>query len=251
MKKLLWILVILLLLWLGFLYIVKNPELPISQNILTTLGIQTAVPQELTWETTTGIDLTNCTSYFDGCNNCSVKDGKPDACTLMYCETPAEPKCLQYATGAESSTGYEFTFGSLNNVTVKYDGNTKVLDRLTSQGSYSGRCDENQTLQQVQNDVNTLLAGFSSDDVVSYYTITDNNYPDFFGWDILQIQIVPNKFNMSLEDLQSFWERYSCGGVPDDLYAMNEKYVMIKALCGWNTQDDRWCHEIEANIQLK
>jgi len=46
----------------------------------------------------TGIDLTNCISYFDGCNNCSVKNGKADACTLMYCEKPSEPKCLQYAT---------------------------------------------------------------------------------------------------------------------------------------------------------
>ena len=51
---------------------------------------------------TTGIDLTNCVSYFDGCNHCSVKDGKADACTMMYCETPSEPKCLQYATGTES-----------------------------------------------------------------------------------------------------------------------------------------------------
>jgi hypothetical protein len=59
------------------------------------------VPAEVTGQTTTGIDLTNCVSYFDGCNNCSVKDGKPDACTLMYCEHPVEPKCLQYATGVE------------------------------------------------------------------------------------------------------------------------------------------------------
>ena len=51
---------------------------------------------------TTGIDLTNCIRYFDGCNNCSVKDGKADACTRMYCETPSEPKCLEYATGSVS-----------------------------------------------------------------------------------------------------------------------------------------------------
>ena len=47
----------------------------------------------------TGIDLSNCVSYFDGCNHCSVKDGKADACTMMYCATPSQPKCLQYATG--------------------------------------------------------------------------------------------------------------------------------------------------------
>lgn len=52
----------------------------------------------------TGIDLTNCVSYFDGCNNCSVENGKPSACTLMYCETPSEPKCNQYATGTTTGT---------------------------------------------------------------------------------------------------------------------------------------------------
>lgn len=38
----------------------------------------------------------DCTSWFDGCNNCSVENGKTTACTLMYCETYQEPKCLQY-----------------------------------------------------------------------------------------------------------------------------------------------------------
>lgn len=57
-----------------------------------------AEPQCLEYKRT-GMDLTNCVSYFDGCNNCSVKDGRPDACTLMYCETPSEPKCNEYASG--------------------------------------------------------------------------------------------------------------------------------------------------------
>jgi hypothetical protein len=56
---------------------------------------------------TTGIDLTNCVSYFDGCNNCSVKDGKADACTLMYCETPSEAKCLEYVRTGSEVTGVE------------------------------------------------------------------------------------------------------------------------------------------------
>jgi len=141
MKKLLRPLFVILLLWVGFLYVVKNPSLPISQKILTTLWIDmTASPKQAAIDPTctsyfdgcntcmvsggviggctkmfcetpaepqclqyayTGIDLTNCVSYFDGCNNCSVKDGKPDACTLMYCETPAEPKCNQYGSGNE------------------------------------------------------------------------------------------------------------------------------------------------------
>ena len=38
----------------------------------------------------------NCTTWFDGCNNCTVKDGKAEACTLIYCEKNAEPKCTQF-----------------------------------------------------------------------------------------------------------------------------------------------------------
>ena len=32
--------------------------------------------------------------WYDGCNTCSVRDGRLDACTEMYCERPKEPKCL-------------------------------------------------------------------------------------------------------------------------------------------------------------
>ena len=43
------------------------------------------------------IDLTNCESYFDGCNTCFVKDGIVGGCTRMYCspEMMEEPKCLK------------------------------------------------------------------------------------------------------------------------------------------------------------
>ena len=44
----------------------------------------------------------DCESYFDGCNTCSVpKDpyfGGRLGCTYLYCETPKEPKCLEYET---------------------------------------------------------------------------------------------------------------------------------------------------------
>ncbi len=143
MKKLLRPLFILLLLGLGFLYIVKNPDLPISQKILTTLWIDTTIDSKqkaidpnctsyfdgcntcmvsggiiggctkMYCETPaepqcleyvwTGMDLSGCISYFDGCNNCSVENGRPSACTLMYCETPAEPKCNEYASGSENN----------------------------------------------------------------------------------------------------------------------------------------------------
>ena len=77
----------------------------VSQQILNNLDAKRNLANIQTWTSTTGIDLTNCVAYFDGCNNCTVKDGKPDACTLMYCETPAQPKCTQYATGSEASWG--------------------------------------------------------------------------------------------------------------------------------------------------
>jgi len=46
--------------------------------------------------TSTSVDLTNCESYFDGCNNCFVENGKVAGCTKMYCQTPTEPKCTKY-----------------------------------------------------------------------------------------------------------------------------------------------------------
>jgi hypothetical protein len=40
----------------------------------------------------------NCTSWFDGCNNCFVENGKIGGCTRMYCnpENTKEPKCLEF-----------------------------------------------------------------------------------------------------------------------------------------------------------
>lgn len=35
----------------------------------------------------------NCNSWFDGCNNCNVLENGELACTKMFCETLAEPKC--------------------------------------------------------------------------------------------------------------------------------------------------------------
>lgn len=48
------------------------------------------------WECKKDIDLSKCESYFDGCNTCFVSYGKIGWCTLRYCETPAEPRCLKY-----------------------------------------------------------------------------------------------------------------------------------------------------------
>ena len=51
------------------------------------------------------LDLTNCKTYFDGCNTCSIIDGEIEGCTEIGCEfvdtedNPTErpePECLEY-----------------------------------------------------------------------------------------------------------------------------------------------------------
>ena len=41
-----------------------------------------------------------CASYFDGCNTCNV--GTVLGCTMMFCETPQEPKCLEFSSSSTS-----------------------------------------------------------------------------------------------------------------------------------------------------
>jgi|GEM_PF-1340706 hypothetical protein len=36
----------------------------------------------------------NCVKWHDGCNTCNVVDGEITSCTMMYCESYSEPKCL-------------------------------------------------------------------------------------------------------------------------------------------------------------
>lgn len=99
MKKILRILLILIILGLWLFYITKNPKLNISQSISKDIWLE----KLLKWEDTVEIytmDLTNCISYFDGCNTCGVLNWDT-TCTEMYCETPSEAKCLEYSTGSE------------------------------------------------------------------------------------------------------------------------------------------------------
>jgi len=137
MKKLLrTLLIIILFVWVGFVYVIKNPSASVSQKILTTLGI------DMTNKNTpasTGIDLTNCVSYFDGCNNCTVKDGKVEACTLMYCETPAEPKCNEYAnTGADLSNCTSY-FDGCNRCSMK-DGKPEACTEMYCETPSQAKC---------------------------------------------------------------------------------------------------------------
>jgi hypothetical protein len=47
----------------------------------------------------------NCISWFDGCNNCVVENGKTTACTLMACETMQEPKCNEFESEEINDSG--------------------------------------------------------------------------------------------------------------------------------------------------
>ena len=110
-----------------------------ASNVIYDMDVQRHTMQ--TWVVTTGIDLTNCTSYFDGCNNCSVKNGKADACTLMYCETPSEPKCLQYATGKEKTTTEPTkNVGMANPASVNCTEKWWTLEILEWTGGQYGMC---------------------------------------------------------------------------------------------------------------
>lgn len=56
------------------------------------------------WTTSaTQIDLDTCSSYYDGCNTCSVIWGKIWACTERVCFHQDEPKCLVEKTSNEST----------------------------------------------------------------------------------------------------------------------------------------------------
>ena len=44
------------------------------------------------------LELTNCTSWYDGCNTCMVRDGIIGGCTKMMCFTQNEPYCKEYAS---------------------------------------------------------------------------------------------------------------------------------------------------------
>lgn len=70
------------------------------------------------WECKKGIDISKCQSYFDGCNTCSVSDGKIGWCTKMYCENPEEPKCLVEKENNIDLEQCESYFDGCNNCSV-------------------------------------------------------------------------------------------------------------------------------------
>ena len=47
----------------------------------------------------------NCTTWFDGCNNCTVSDGQLLACTARQCGNEEAPRCVQYESEGDPSEG--------------------------------------------------------------------------------------------------------------------------------------------------
>lgn len=135
MKKTLRIMFILLVLAGGFLYIVKNPDLPISEKILTTLWID-MTNDEWTW-----VDLTNCLSYFDGCNTCMVSGGVIGGCTKMFCQEPAEPQCLEYVWTGMDLSGCVSYFDGCNNCSVE-NGRPRACTEMYCETPSEPKCNE-------------------------------------------------------------------------------------------------------------
>lgn len=78
-------------------------------------------------------DLTNCSSFNDGCNTCAVENGKMTACTMMYCETPGVAKCTQTI---------DATTPNLTNCTSYFDGcNTCFVENGVIGGCTKKYCD--------------------------------------------------------------------------------------------------------------
>jgi len=69
----------------------------LNQEIEQILGNSDDKNTIITWD----IDLTNCLTYFDGCNNCAVVSWEVVGCTKMFCEKYEEPKCLEYIEDQE------------------------------------------------------------------------------------------------------------------------------------------------------
>lgn len=83
---------------------------PTTQNtpdVAQTSGTTTSSQyNEDSWKT---LIPENCQSFSDGCNTCTRALGGEPACTKMFCETYAEPKCLDNEntntqTGTETET---------------------------------------------------------------------------------------------------------------------------------------------------
>jgi putative hemolysin len=145
MKKVFWIFfVLILLVGTGFMYLVKNPQMPFSQKVFTTIGLdinQHPGLFNLSDDLGTGEDLTNCTSYFDGCNTCMVSGGVIGGCTKMLCKNPTQPTCLAYKNTGIDLTNCVSYFDGCNTCSVK-DGKPDACTLMYCETPGEPKCNE-------------------------------------------------------------------------------------------------------------
>ena len=108
------LIVVLLLLLAGFVFVFVKPDHSLSQKVFEAFNI--TLEQELQ---ELEIDLTDCISYFDGCNTCMVSGGVIEWCTKMICEEQGEPQCLEYEWTGMDLTNCISYFDGCNNCTVE------------------------------------------------------------------------------------------------------------------------------------
>ena len=109
------LIVLLLLIVIAFAWLVLKPEHDLSQKVFGYLNI--SVSKNV--DNSQAVDLTDCVSYFDGCNTCMVEDGVIGWCTKMFCETPTQPTCLEYERTGMDLTDCTSYFDWCNTCTVE------------------------------------------------------------------------------------------------------------------------------------
>lgn len=82
---------------------ITTPCNPIHETYTNSCEMKNAGAHLLYKGACSDVDLSTCTSYFDGCNTCSVKDGELGACTEMACMGEQKaPRCLAYVDEVRS-----------------------------------------------------------------------------------------------------------------------------------------------------
>jgi len=111
------------------------------------------------------VNLTGCISYFDGCNTCSVVSGQVQACTEMFCETPATPQCLEYERTGMDLSGCISYFDGCNNCTVE-NGRPSACTLMYCETPAEPKCNEYATGNEMTgNQMTGNLSTFSDPEI--------------------------------------------------------------------------------------
>ena len=79
-----------------------------------------------------------CTGWFDGCNMCSVENGKVGICTMRWCEKPTAARCTGYTPPAGCGTWFD----GCNSCRVGSNGSLACTKKFCDEASKTQpRCD--------------------------------------------------------------------------------------------------------------